>query len=135
MKHIKLLLIISNILIINSCKNDNSKIINENKFPLKQDTLIKEEKIAKEFFKDSLHIIKEDSLIKINNISDSLSLITKQKADNLKVIINGKIYYKRNEGDFRIGKTFVFRTKNEMTDYDIRKDGTLPSGYNTGEEN
>jgi len=120
-ENIKLLSIISILLVISACVNEKK-------------AEIKEVGIQKKTKEDSINTVKKDSLIKAQQIQDSVALVEKKKKEELKVIIDGKVYYKRNKNDYQLNGKYVFRTRDEMTDYDIRKDGTLPSGYNTGEE-
>ncbi len=54
------------------------------------------------------------------------------KSDQLKVIIDGKDYFKKNTTDFRLGDSFIFRTKDNRSDYDIRTGRFVPSGHNAG---
>ena len=140
MKHTRLLSTISILLFIYACKTENKT---ENKESKKQNitieySIIKEQidlKNKQQFIQDSINKAIEDSLIKAQQIQDSITLAEKKKKEKLKVIIDGKVYYKRNINDYQLDGKYIFRTKDKMIDYDIRKDGTLPSGYNAGEEN
>ena len=121
MKHAKLLLII-NILIINSsCKDDNHQA--ENKINVNTVT-------TKDTF-TNLNQKNIDTVI-VSTINDSVidlqekkqkdtELIENNKKNELKVIIDGKIYYKKNKDDKRvkIGSNKYHKTHyyNQKEDY------------------
>lgn len=117
MKRLKYLLII-NLFIVFSCGEDNvdsnSKIDIDQKVIDTVDNTI--EKPDGKENKDSLNSNKNKG--------------TNQEL--LEVIIKGETYYKKNTSDFRIGDSFVYRTKDKRFDYDIRTGEFLPSGYHAG---
>ena len=140
MKHIRLLSTISILFFIYSCKSNNKA---ENKKSEKHNIAIKDSitnermklKNKQLFLQDSIDKAKEDSLIKVQQIQDSIALAEKKKKEELKVIIDGKVYYKKDKDDFRVStKGFIFRTKDLRSDYDIRTGGYVPSGFYAGEE-
>jgi hypothetical protein len=126
------------LLFIIACTNENKEEVNNDKKQKKSvaDSIAEQIELENNqlSLQDSINAVKEDSLIKVQQIQDSITLVEKKKKEKLKVIIDGKVYYKRNKNDYQLNGKYTFRTKDEMTDYDIRKDGTLPSGYNAGIE-
>lgn len=123
MKQLKYLLII-NLFWIFSCGEDNvdsnSKIDPHQKVDDKSTSIVSVEQTNEE------HSEKEKK--------DSLNIIKNKDAtrEHLKVIIAGEAYYKKNASDFRIGESFVYRTKDKRFDYDIRSGEFLPSGHHAG---
>jgi hypothetical protein len=100
MKHIKLLLIISTVLIISSCKNEKKEDTNKNKINTitPTDTLIKQNVKAI----DTISVfVKNDSisLAKKELEKDSVKNKKNKAGDELKVVIDGEIYYKLYKGD------------------------------------
>lgn len=126
MKRIRLLSTISILFFIYACKTESKRenkeiekqnITTENTITQKQVELKNKQQIRQ----DSINKAIEDSLIKAQQIQDSITIAEKKKKEELKVIIDGKVYYKKHKDDYRLGNSFIFRdVKSPLEDYDIR---------------
>jgi alpha-glucosidase (family GH31 glycosyl hydrolase) len=100
MKHIRLLLIISSALIISSCKNEKNESTNENNINdiTPTDTLAKQKNKAI----DTIPVlVKSDSTIPFpkDQEPDSAKKEQEESDNGLKVVIDGKVYYKLYKDD------------------------------------
>jgi hypothetical protein len=100
MKHIRLLLIISSALIISSCKNEKNESTNENNINdiTPTDTLAKQKNKAI----DTIPVlVKSDSTIPFpkDQEPDSAKKEQEESDNGLKVVIDGKGYYKKFKND------------------------------------
>ena len=102
MKHTKLLLIISILLIINACKNKNSTAKNVTKKSVTIDTLInqKSSKVSDTFLVD--YIQDSISFTQEKPTQDSIKNKKEKSKKLLEVVINGKSYYKKHINDIKV---------------------------------
>jgi len=132
MKHSKLLLIISIFLTTYSCTSDKKKTVLNNSEQKNNniDSLFKldiKNSNKLEYLNDSITLLKKDSLNTDIANSDSLSLIILKK-EELKVVIDGKTYYKKNKNDYRISsKSLIFRVLKNGNEYNIKTGIYVPS--------
>lgn len=124
MKHISYLFMSSTLLVSLACKNE-TKLDSENDSatPTKTSTETR----------DTIDHVNYSKVVSDSNLIDSVAgwNIKTGKDENLKVLIDGKTYYKKNASDFRItdnnaygNNKYIYR--HNTYDYDIRTGEFIP---------